>query len=144
MGNNYFTDEQINILKNNPYIQKVTYKSIKYSQQFKEKFWCLYSQGETPASILSSFGIDPHILGKRRISNIVQRIKMEARRLEGFTDTRTANSGRPKTKDMTPEEKIRYLEHKIAYQNQEIEFLKKIRYAEKKGLWKLQEKNTKS
>lgn len=144
MGNHYFTDEQIKILESNPYIQKITYKSIKYSQHFKEEFWRLYSQGKTPSSILSSFGIDPHILGQKRISNIVQRIKMEAERLEGFTDKRIANSGRPKTKDMTPEEKIRYLEHRIAYQNQEIEFLKKIRHVEKQALWKRQKKNTKS
>lgn len=144
MGNHYFTDEQIRILERNPYIQKITHKSIKYSQQFKEEFWRLYSQGETPRSILQSFGIDPGILGERRLSNIVQRIKIEAERLEGFADTRATNSGRPRTGHMTPEEKIRYLEHKIAYQHQEIEFLKKIRYAEKKLLWKQRKKNTKS
>jgi len=33
MGVNYFTDEQIKILKDNPYIEKISYKSIKYSQK---------------------------------------------------------------------------------------------------------------
>lgn len=144
MGIHYFTDEQVEILKNNPYIEKVTYKSIKYSQQFKEDFWMLYSSGETPSQILLRFGIDPKILGQKRISNIVQRIKMEANRLEGFKDTRKSNIGRPPTKQMTPEEKIAYLEHKIAYQQQEIDFLKKIRFVEKKAYWKQQKKNTKS
>lgn len=81
MGINYFTDEQVEILKNNPYIEKATYKSVKYSQQFKEDFWILYSSGETLSQILLRFGIDPKTLGKKRISNIVQRIKMEANRL---------------------------------------------------------------
>ena len=88
--------------------------------------------------------IDPHILGPKRISNIVQRIKKEAERLEGFEDTRKHNAGRPRTRDMSPEEKIAYLEHKIAYQKQEIEFLKKIRSLEREAYWKLQKKNTKS
>lgn len=144
MGNHYLNDEQVNILRNNPYIQKVTNKSIKYSKVFKEEFWHRYSQGETPSAILISFDIDPKILGASRISNIVQRMKTEVNRIEGFADTRQVNSGRPKTKDMTSEEKIKYLEHKIAYQKQEIEFLKKIRYVEKKGMRKQQKKNTKS
>lgn len=144
MGVNYFTDEQIKTLKDNPYIEKISYKSIKYSQKFKMEFWSRYSQGETPSSILSSFDIDPHILGQKRISNIVQRIKKEAARLEGFEDTRKHNTGRPKTKELTPEEKIAYLEHKIAYQKQEIEFLKKIRSVEREYYWKQQKKNTKS
>ena len=58
------------------------------------EFWSRYSQGEAPSSILSSFDIDPHILGPKRISNIVQRIKKEAERLEGFEDTRKHNAGR--------------------------------------------------
>ncbi len=144
MGVNYFTEDQIKELQENPYIEKITTKSIKYSREFKEEFWFHYSNGELPSSILLSFGIDPKVLGVKRISNIVQRIKMEATRLEGFEDTRINNTGRPKTKDMTDEEKIKYLEHKIAYQKQEIEFLKKIRLAERKALWKYQKKNLKS
>lgn len=129
MGVNYFTDEQIKILKDNPYIEKISHKSIKYSQKFKMEFWSRYSQGESPSSILSSFDIDPHILGPRRMSNIVQRIKKDAERLEVFEDTRKHNAGRPKTREMSPEEKI-------AYQKQEIEFLKKIRLAERESYWK--------
>ena len=144
MGKNYFTDEQIKDLKDNPYIEKVTQKSIKYSEEFKIEFWNRYNNDELPSSILSSLGIDPHILGRKRISNIVQRIKKESQRLEGFSDTRKQNAGRLKTKDMTSEEKIAYLEHKIAYQKQEIEFLKKIRFVEKKEYWKQQKKNMKS
>ena len=39
--------------------------------------------------------------------------------------------------------KKEYLEYKVAYQKQEIEFLKKIRSVEKKALWKQQKKNIK-
>lgn len=143
MGVNYFSDEQVALLKDNPYIEKITNKSIKYSIKFKEEFWKRYSQGELPSAIVQSFGIDPKILGNSHLSNIVQRIKMEADRLESFEDTRRKNNGRPKTKNLTYEERIAYLEYKVAYQKQEIEFLKKIRSVEKKALWKQQKKNIK-
>ena len=143
MGVNYFSDEQVALLKDNPYIEKITNKSIKYSIKFKEEFWKRYSQGELSSAIVQSFGIDPKILGNSRLSNIVQRIKMEADRLESFEDTRRKNKGRPKTKNLTYEERIAYLEYKVAYQKQEIEFLKKIRSVEKKALWKQQKKNIK-
>ena len=108
MGVNYFTDEQIKVLKDNPYIEKISYKSIKYSQKFKMEFWSRYSQGEAPSSILSSFDIDSHNLGPKHISNIVQRTKKEAPHLERFEDTRKYNDGRLKTRKMSPEEKIAY------------------------------------
>ncbi len=143
MGVNYFTDEQVKLLEANPYIDKVSNKSIKYSQTFKEEFWNRYSNGETPSMIISSFGIDPHILGNKRISNIVQRIKMEAERLEGFEDQRQFCSGRPSSKEKSPEEEIEYLKRKISYQQQQIEFLKKIGSVERMTYWKQQQKNTK-
>ena len=39
---------------------------------------------------------------------------------------RKNNTGRPSTKELTNAERIERLEHKIAYLNQENEFLKKI------------------
>ena len=44
---------------------------------------------------------------------------------------------------MTAEEEIAYLKHKIEYQKQQIEALKKIQFVEKKKIWKQQKKNTK-
>lgn len=143
MGINYFTDEQVELLQDNPYIEKVSKKSIKYSQEFKEEFWQRYSLGESPSIIVQSFGIDPKILGRKRMTNLVQRIKMEANRIEQFEDKRTQNTGRPVQGELSPEEKIAYLEHKIAYQEQQIEFLKKIRFVDKKAVWKQQKKNLK-
>lgn len=144
MGINYFTDEQIELLKGNPYIEKVSKKSIKYSKQFKATFWLHYSHDESPSAILLSLGIDPKILGKKRISNIVQRVKMEAEREAGFKDRRCDNDGRPQTRNLSPEEKIAYLEHQLKFKNQQIEALKKINFVDKKAQWKLRKKNSKS
>lgn len=47
---------------------------------------------------------------------------MEADRLESFEDTRRKNNGRPKTKNLTYEERIAYLEYKVAYRNRKLSF----------------------
>jgi len=41
-------------------------------------------------------------------------------------DDRKGKSGRPKTKQLNKDEEIRQLKHKIKYQEQQIEFLKKF------------------
>ncbi|MGH4121820.1 MAG: HTH domain-containing protein, partial [Clostridium sp.] len=38
MGKTYFTEEQQSNLRKNPYVQKVSAKSITYTKEFKEKF----------------------------------------------------------------------------------------------------------
>ena len=38
MGINYFTDEQLKELKNNPYVVKCSAKNITYAEEFKDLF----------------------------------------------------------------------------------------------------------
>lgn len=76
MGKNYFTEDQQIELRKNPYIQKVSAKSITYTKEFKEKFEEEYRMGKLPSEILFNMGIDPRILGKRRKDSIVSRIKL--------------------------------------------------------------------
>ena len=38
MGVNYFTDEQVELLKKNKYVKHVSNKSITYTLEFKELF----------------------------------------------------------------------------------------------------------
>ena len=141
MGVNYFTKEQIEQLSTNPYVQKVSEKAITYTTEFREEFYARYSHGELPSAILTSMGFDPKVLGPKRISNITVNSKKMMER-GSFEDTRTVNSGRVRTKEMTPEEEIAYLKHKVEYQKQQIEALKKIQFVEKKKIWKQQKKNT--
>ena len=41
MGVNYFTDEQVEILRQNKYVKNVSNKSITYDVSFKEYFICI-------------------------------------------------------------------------------------------------------
>jgi transposase-like protein len=125
MGVNYFTNKQLDILRQNPYTKKVSEKAITYTREFKEQFYKEYQLGKLPSKILKDMGIDPKIIGNSRLHNLTSRIKMNESRLEGQEDTRKSNPGRPTTKDLTAEEKVKKLEQKIAYLNQENNFLKK-------------------
>lgn len=135
MGKNHFTEEQQIELRKNPYIQNVSAKSITYTKKFKEKFEEEYRMGKLPSEILFDMGIDPRILGKRRKDSIVSRIRLYEIRPEGCDDTRKNNSGRPSTKDLTDTERIKRLEQRIAYLNQENEFLKKSIRIDRQVYW---------
>ena len=141
MGVNYFTQEEMKELSDNPYVEKVSEKAITYTQQFREEFYERYSHGERPSNILRSFGIDPKILGERRINGITCRCKKMAKK-GSFEDSREESSGRPRAKERTPEEEIAYLKQKIEFQKQQIEALKKIQFVDRKKTWKQQKKNT--
>lgn len=135
MGRNYFTEEQQSELRKNAYIEKVSAKSITYTKEFKEKFEEEYRSGKLPSQILADMGIDHRVLGKSRKDSLVARMKLYELRPEGCEDTRKNNSGRPSTKELTDSEKIKLLEHKNAYLNQENEFLKKNIQMDRQANW---------
>jgi len=94
MGKNHFTEEQQSELSKNPYIQKVSATTITYTKEFKERFEEEYRAGKLPSQILADMGIDSRILGKKRKSSLVERMKLYESRSEGCEDTRKNNSGR--------------------------------------------------
>lgn len=59
MGVNYFSDEQVKELEKNPYVKKVSIKSITYSEEFKELFWIDLQNGMMPGNIFRKYGFDP-------------------------------------------------------------------------------------
>ena len=137
MSKHVFTDEQIKELNNNPYVISVTSKYINYSEEFKKLFLKDYNDGMSPIDIFKKYGFDPDTLGEQRRHNFVMRIKKESQRLDGFKDMRKVNSGRPRTKDVTPEERIQQLNHKIDILKQENDFLKKVRSINRRQLLKM-------
>jgi transposase len=142
MGKNHFTEEQQLKLNQNPYIQKVSAATITYTKEFKERFEEEYHLGKSPSQILKDMEIDPHVLGKKRRSSIVERIKLYESRPEGFDDIRKDNLGRPSTKELTDAEKIKRLEQKITCLKQENEFLKKNIQMDREANWEYMRKHT--
>lgn len=147
MGVHYFTDEQIEQLRKNPYVKKVSEKGITYEEGFKELFMAEYKTGKGPCQIFREAGFDVSVIGKKRIDSFTDRAKKQSERLSGFEDQRKYTSGRPVTKDLTPEEKIERLELKLKSLKQENDFLKRVRYINRKQISKQnsqQEKNMNS
>ena len=88
--------------------------------------------------IFRKYGFDTNVLGMRRIHSFTDRIKKEMKRPEAFEDLRKNNSGRPSVKDLTPEEITAKLKQKNKILQQENDFLKRVRYINKKQISKQQ------
>ena len=147
MGINYFTDEQVEQLRKNPYVKSLTNRYINYTEEFKELFLVDYQGGMLPSLIFRKYGFDPNILGEQRVHAFTERVKIQNERVDSFKDTRKGKSGRPITKDLTPEERLERAEQKIKILKQENDFLKRVRFINKKQIFqksktKLQNKNT--
>ena len=138
MGANYFSDEQVKELEKNPYVKKVSVKSITYSEEFKELFWTDLQKGMLPRNIFRKYGFDLSLLGPRRTNSFTYRVRKEATRVEGFKDTRSTNSGRPLARVLTIEEELERLKQKCEILQQENDFLKRVRFINRKQISKLQ------
>jgi hypothetical protein len=123
-------------LLKNPYVKCASTKAITYTEEFRAYFVAEYESGKTPSEILRNSGFDVSALGQKRIDNISLRFRTMSKREEGFSDTRKDTSGRPRTKDLTPDEQIARLQHQVKYLKQENEFLKKINFLDRQAQWK--------
>lgn len=128
-----FSKEDIDKLKDNPYVLNITEKAITYADEFKEKFIELYNKGVTPTEIFRKCEILPEIIGQKRIDTFSYRVRQKIKNGKILEDDRKRKSGRPKTRKLTKDEEIQRFKHKVQYQEQQIEFLKKISFVEKKA-----------
>ncbi|APF22090.1 transposase [Clostridium butyricum E4 str. BoNT E BL5262] len=96
-----FDKSTIELLNENPYVVKVSEKSITYSNEFKRLFIEEYLKDKTPKVIFNEFGFDTEVLGKKRYEQAAARwIKSyRADGIIGLRDTRRENSGRTSEKN---------------------------------------------
>ncbi|WP_371817610.1 HTH domain-containing protein, partial [Virgibacillus sp. MSJ-26] len=125
-------------------VDKVSYKAITYSEDFKVHFMMEYASGKLPTQIFQEAGFDTRMLGKQRVDEFARRMRKMSERPEGFVDLRSQNSGRPRTKNRTSEEEIAYLKHQVALQKQQIEALKKTNFIHRKAAKVSHKKNINS
>ena len=131
MANKVFTREEMNHLHASSYVLDVSPSIVHFSAEFKELFWHYLQEGKEPRDIVIELGIDPDILGVKRISGLKAMIRNEAKAGDGFRDLTTYGLYLKRYTD--PEVKIKHLEQQLAYKDQEIEFLKKIVYLSREG-----------
>lgn len=128
---NPFTQEQINHLKVNHYVKSISSSTIRFTEEFKKYFYHRHHSGMTARQIFAECGIDPDMLGESRLEGFCYTLNKQAKRESGFTDNRTANYRKQSDGgDLTVENRIKQLEHELAYTRQEVEFLKKMQMAD--------------
>lgn len=125
-----FSTAEVEQLRENVNVAFVSEREIFFTESFKQLVWEQKQSGKTLPSIFRENGIDPQILGYKRIENFAKRLREKAKNNEDFSDERKSN-GRSKgeKKTLSLEEKVQRLEHKLAYTQQEVEFLKKLQMA---------------
>ena len=124
---NSLSKREVEILRCSPYIKSVTASSVSFTEDFKQMAYDAKLQGVSVAETMKKNGIDPKILGIKRIENFSYLLNKKAKSTGGFKDKRRENYHRPaKTGEETMEDRVRQLEHDLAYTRQEVEFLKKL------------------
>ena len=134
MPRNYFTDEQMEILRGNEYVEKVTGSNVVFTEEFKNMFYRLYKSGKAPSVIFGSFGIDPKILGEHRITGFSRRIRHNSNRPEGFRRKANSSKGKPRKKRKlsfeSEAERADYYKEYAMRLEQELDLLKKAKALE--------------
>ena len=119
-----FTMKEIKLLKKNPYTKSVTENYIRFTIEFKEKFYEMRKKGMLPRTIVKELGYDINILGEARINGISQHIKEQARSADGLRENRVYNFS--DKNNNTPSKVLLHLESEVAYLKEELEYIKKI------------------
>ena len=130
MDRKRFTEEEMTILRENPYTYRVTPGQLHFTAAFKERFWQEYCSGTIPREILRNCGYDPEILGDSRINGIQLHIREAALKGEGFHTGSLPRQAKPAEdkpeEPMTAKEEFQQLKAEVQYLRKEVDFLKKI------------------
>lgn len=125
-----FSEAEIKELQENENVSYVTEREIVFTEEFKRLAWEEKQYGKNLPAIFCENGIDPKILGHKRIENFGRRLREKARNNDNFSDERRKNQHPYESREAgSLEEKVKRLEHELAYTRQEVEFLKKIQMA---------------
>lgn len=114
-------------------LKNVTPKGITYTDEFKRIFLEANENGKFPREIFETCGFDVDVIGMDRVESSGSRWRRAYRKngILGLQDNRKVNSGRPRLKDLSLEEKNARLEAQIKLLKAENELLKNIQTAER-------------
>ena len=126
MSRKIFTEEQIAVLRQNPYVYSVSRSTIVLRKSFKELFYTEYMEGAYPKDIFKKYGFDTAVLGRKRIDGTLQHIKEEYAKYGCFYEGRRPANRTGSAAKTKPEDEIKSLRHEVEYLRQEVEYLKKI------------------
>jgi hypothetical protein len=133
MPKKHFTEKEIEMLSNNPYVKSVSSKGVTYTDEFKRIFIAENVNGKLPRQIFDENGFDIEVIGIVRVQRAAFRWRTAYNKsgVLGLRDTRSDNSGRPTQKELSLEEKNARLEAQIQLLRAENELLKKVEMMER-------------
>jgi transposase len=134
MSKKVFTEKEIKLLSNNPYVKSVSPKGITYTDDFKRIFIAENEKGKLPREIFEECGFDIDIIGIQRVKASGNRWRdaYQENGIDGLKDNRPGNSGRPIERELSLEEKYARLEAQNNLLKAENELLKKIQVLERR------------
>ena len=124
-----FTDEQVSLLRSNPWVKSATPKYVSFTKAFMEEFIDLHSKGLTRYEIFESHGLPVDVLGKSSVEHATKNWIKKANKSIALSDEKT---GRPRTRDLTKDEIIARQNAKIEMLQQENDLLRQIRRLERR------------
>ncbi|PEK69885.1 hypothetical protein COM55_28115 [Bacillus pseudomycoides] len=135
-----FNEIQMKQLEKNENVVKVSERSITYRADFKVKAVKENQSGKGPNQIFLENGFDLGIIGERKPNQCLKRWRKTYEQFgeEGFHTERRGkeSSGRPSTKMLSSDDKLKKAEARIAFLEAELEFLKKLDELERQALQK--------
>ena len=76
MKDREFDDDEIDYLRSLPAVNSVGRNRIRYTDQFREYCMQRYRAGDSPTGIFRDVGLDPSLIGYKRIERCIARWKM--------------------------------------------------------------------
>lgn len=139
MNDKRFTQEEMEIIIQNPYVVSVTPLKITYSLAFRKFVMEQYNKGVRSTEIFRKAGFDPEMLGKGRIYAALQTIRLESLSPQGLhepggksREERLAARAKEDLAKKQTKTAIRELQDRVNHLEQQVEFLKKIQSLKKK------------
>lgn len=130
MSTHIFSREELSRLSKNPCVFSCTEKTVIYTYEFKKRALELHAEGASSNEIWRRAGIDVSRWNKDYCKDTIKCWKriVKMKGIVGLSKLRGSQStGRPKTKGLTDEDKIKRLELQVKYLKAENDFLAKLR-----------------
>ena len=121
-----FTEEELSILRGNPYTLKATPSSISFTPEFKEHLWIEINGGVPAKEIIKDCGYDPEMLGAFRIKGLLQHLRENKRKDDSTVADKSQGDAGVQPDRPSTEDELRQLKKELRYLRKEVDFLKKI------------------
>ena len=132
MNKHLLPKEYVEELNRHRYVENATEWTVSFTAEFKQLAYDEYYRGKSMREIFTEAGFDVEKLGNKRLQNFRCKLVKKASDEAGFADKRKDKSIQsPPSTEAQMMKRIRELEHRNAYLEQENEFLKKIQELEK-------------